>query len=124
MEKAYPVFLCVLLISVLFLPSTAAGRALLQTAQTGMYNSITPKPWFVIKISCTRPSSDGPAGFGMLVKHFLYDSCVMAEGESGNHGGNDGSKMGVPPSHSSTAPSRTGVSSPSKPTPGRISYGE
>uniref|UniRef100_F6HFQ5 Uncharacterized protein n=1 Tax=Vitis vinifera TaxID=29760 RepID=F6HFQ5_VITVI len=78
MEKAYPVFLCVLLISVLFLPSTAAGRALLQTAQT--------------------------------------------EGESGNHGGNDGSKMGVPPSHSSTAPSRTGVSSPSKPTPGRISY--
>ncbi|KAL6350991.1 hypothetical protein AAG906_031577 [Vitis piasezkii] len=86
MEKAYSLFLCVLFISVLFLPSTAAGRALLQTAQT--------------------------------------------EGEGGNHGGNDGSKMGVTGSHSNTAPSRTGVSCPSRPTSygisssRGISYGE
>uniref|UniRef100_F6HFQ6 Uncharacterized protein n=1 Tax=Vitis vinifera TaxID=29760 RepID=F6HFQ6_VITVI len=73
MEKAYSLFLCVLLILVLFLPSTAAGRALLQTAQT--------------------------------------------EGEGGNHGGNDGSKVGVTGSRSKPAPSKTGVSSPSKPTP-------
>ncbi|KAL6351078.1 hypothetical protein AAG906_031664 [Vitis piasezkii] len=78
MEKAYSLFLCVLLILVLFLPSTAAGRALLQTAQT--------------------------------------------EGEGGYHGGNGGSKMGVTGSHSNTAPSRTGVPSPSKPTPVGITY--
>ena len=41
----------------------------------------------------------------------------MAEGEGGNHGGNDGSKIGVTGSHSKPAPSKTGVSSPSKPTP-------
>ena len=41
----------------------------------------------------------------------------MAEGEGGNHGGNDGSKVGVTGSRSKPAPSKTGVSSPSKPTP-------
>ena len=70
----------------------------------------------VYEVLTQYPSSDGPAGFGILVKHFLYDSCVMAEGEGGYHGGNDKSKMGVTGSHSNTAPSRTGVSSPSKPT--------
>ncbi|XP_034697944.1 uncharacterized protein LOC117923650 [Vitis riparia] len=70
MEKAYSLFLCVLLILVLFLPSTAAGRALLQT-----------------------------------------------EGEGGYHGGNGASRIGIHGHPSSPAPSRTGVSSPSGPTP-------
>ena len=68
----------------------------------------------VYEVLTQYPSSDGPTGFGILVKHFWYDSCVMAEGEGGYHGGNDKSKIGVTGSHSSTAPSRTGVSSPSK----------
>ena len=41
----------------------------------------------------------------------------MAEGEGGYHGGNGGSKIDIQPHHSRTAPSRTGVSSPSHATP-------
>ncbi|XP_034709777.1 uncharacterized protein LOC117932577 [Vitis riparia] len=104
MEKAYSLFLCVLFISVLFLPSTAAGRALLQTAQTegeGGYHGGNGGS----KIGIHRhPSSPASSRTGASSPPHATPS-----------GGNGGSQKGVTPSHSSTAPSRTGVSSPSGP---------